>query len=177
MILRNINIRHIFLCSILVFTPVATALAASPLLEGIDGKRHLFSEYIGQGKWTVVNIWGPKCPPCREETPDLVQFYDTHHTSDATVVGIAIDFPSYGYAVKQEVADFAEDFMIDYPLLLSDSTITEKLGLGHLEGLPTTYIFTPEGEVIGVQVGAVTKKILEDFLLKHKKPNHKKIEE
>jgi len=68
--------------------PVA---AETPVeLEGIDNKRHRLDEYIGQGKWVVLNIWGTACPPCREEMPELVRFHDQHHDKDAMVVGIAI---------------------------------------------------------------------------------------
>jgi thiol-disulfide isomerase/thioredoxin len=100
--------------------------------------------------------------------PELVRFHDEHNNHDAIVVGIAIDFPSYGYAEKDEVIDFADDYLIDFPILLSDSSITDKIGLGRLEGLPTTYLFDPSGEVVGVQVGGITKKILEDFINKIK---------
>lgn len=135
-------------------------------LNGIDDKKHSLTEYIGQEKWVVLNLWGTNCPPCREEIPELVQFHDEHQNTDAIVLGIAIDFPSYGYAKKDEVILFAEEYLIDFPILLSDSTITEKMGLGRLEGLPTTYLFTPEGKVVGMQVGGITKKILEDFIKK-----------
>ena len=100
--------------------------------------------------------------------PELVDFHDEHQDNDAIVVGIAIDFPSYGYADQSEVSKFSEDYLIDFPLLLSDSKVTEKIGLERLEGLPTTYIFNPTGQVVGMQVGGITKKILEDFIEKRK---------
>lgn len=115
-----------------------------------------------------MNIRGTRCPPCREEMSELVSFHDEHQSSDAIVVGIAIDFPSFGYADQSEVLEFSEDYLVDFPLLLSDSRITEKLGLGRLEGLPTTYIFTPAGEVVGMQVGGITKNILDKFIAKKK---------
>ena len=95
-----------------------------------------------------------------------MRFHDEHNNHDAIVVGIAIDFPSYGYAEKDEVIEFSDDYLIDFPVLLNDSSITDKIGLGRLEGLPTTYIFDPSGEVVGAQVGVITKKILEDFINK-----------
>ncbi len=137
-------------------------------LKSIDGEQHKVSQYIGHGKWVVLNIWGTRCPPCREEVPELVRFHDDHHDSDAIVVGIAIDFPSYGYAKQTEVANFADDYLIDFPILLSDASITSKLGLGRLEGLPTTYLFNPSGAIVGTQVGGITKKILEDFINNYK---------
>ena len=135
-------------------------------LESIEDSEHKLSQYIGQGKWVVLNIWCTRCPPCREEMPELVRFHDEHNNHDAIVVGIAIDFPSYGYAEKDEVIEFSDDYLIDFPVLLNDSSITDKIGLGRLEGLPTTYIFDPSGEVVGAQVGVITKKILEDFINK-----------
>jgi len=137
-------------------------------LKDVDGKQHKVSQYIGHGKWVVLNIWGTRCPPCREEMPELVRFHDEHHNSDAIVVGIAIDFPSYGYAKRDQVASFADDYLIDFPILLSDSDITEKLGLGRLEGLPTTYIFNPQGKVVGAQVGGIDQATLENFIKKLK---------
>ena len=137
-------------------------------LKSIDDSQHKLSQYIGHGKWVVLNIWGTRCPPCREEMPELVRFHDEHKDKDAIVIGIAIDFPSYGYAKRDEVISFADDYLIDFPILLSDSNITEKIGLGRLEGLPTTYIFNPNGIVVGMQVGGITKKILEDFINKQK---------
>ena len=135
-------------------------------LKSIDDSQHKLSEYIGHGKWLVLNIWGTRCPPCRDEMPELVRFHDEHKDKDAIVVGIAIDFPSYGYAKQDEVISFADDYLIDFPILLSDSSITEKIGLGRLEGLPTTYLFNPNGHVVGMQVGGISKKILEDFIKK-----------
>ena len=137
-------------------------------LKSIDDSQHKLSEYIGKGKWVVLNIWGTRCPPCREEMPELVRFHDEHKDKDAIVIGIAIDFPSYGYAKRDEVISFADDYLIDFPILLSDSSITEKIGLGRLEGLPTTYLFNPNGQVVGMQVGGITQKILEDFIEKIK---------
>jgi len=166
---NRINLTAIFLLSIISVGISSNADASLDIaLESIDESHHKLSEYIGQGKWVILNIWGTRCPPCREEMPELVRFHDEHKNSDAIVLGIAIDFPSYGYAKKNEVIDFSNDYLIDFPLLLSDSTITSKMGLGYLEGLPTTYIFEPSGKVVGMQVGGITKKILENFIEKIK---------
>jgi thiol-disulfide isomerase/thioredoxin len=136
-------------------------------LEGLDGKQHKLSEYIGHGKWTAVNIWGTKCPPCREEMPELVMFHDANMDKNATVLGIAIDFPSYQYAKKNEVAEFVDDNLVGFPVLLSDSSITKRIGAGRLEGLPSTYMFTPDGALVGYQVGSITGKIIEKYIKRY----------
>ncbi len=160
-----------FLCvttATLLFTGSQAVIAAPDvMLEGIDGVRHNLNEYIGKGKWTVLNIWGARCPPCLEEIPELILFHDDHKDSNAIVVGVAIDFPSYGYADKNQVIEFVEQHLVEFPVLLSDASISEKIGAGRLEGLPTTYLYTPEGELVGMQVGGITGNILESFIDKY----------
>lgn len=153
------------------FNKLYAAPEGDPGLEfkDLEGKTHALSEYIGHGQWTVVNIWGPKCPPCQEEMPELVLFHDQHKDTDATVLGIAIDFPSYGYAKKNQVAEFIDDYLVSFPVLLSDASVSERMGAGPLQGLPSTYVYSPEGELLGFQLGGITKEILENFILKRKK--------
>lgn len=167
--MRRIKYRtNLIIHLLLVLVSINAHATLDISLNSIDESKHDLSEYIGHGKWVVLNIWGTRCPPCREEMPELVRFHDEHKNTDAIVVGIAIDFPSYGYAKKAEVISFADDYLIDFPILLSDSRITEQIGLGRLEGLPTTYLFNPAGSVVGMQVGGITKKTLEDFITKTK---------
>ena len=166
--LKSLLLSPLFALCIALFVSANAYASLDVSLKSIDGSSHKLSEYIGHGKWVVLNIWGTRCPPCREEMPELVHFHDEHKDNDAIVVGIAIDFPSYGYANKDEVIAFAEDYFIDFPVLLSDSTITQQLKLGQLEGLPSTYLFNPDGKVVGMQVGSITQKILEDVIKKMK---------
>ena len=157
----------ISMCFLTVSSPQAGFAAPDVWLEGIDGTRHNLNEYIGKGKWTALNLWGARCPPCLEEMPELIHFHDTHKDSKAIVVGVAIDFPSYGYAKKDEVAAFIDDHLIEFPVLLSDASISEKIGVGILEGLPTTYLYTPQGKLVAMQVGGITRSLLEAFIDKY----------
>ncbi len=158
------NLLMFLLLSAIHFGGIAGPLSLQ--LEDTAGKLHALDDYIGKGKWVVLNIWGPGCPPCREEMPDLVRFHDKHVERDAMVLGIAIDFPSYGYADKNKVASFMEEYLVDFPVLLSDGSITLQMGLGPLQGLPTTFVYTPDGEVAGMQVGGVTENMLDEFIQK-----------
>jgi thiol-disulfide isomerase/thioredoxin len=153
----------------------AQALADSPdlSLKGLDGKMHPLSEYIGKGKWVVFNVWGPKCPPCMEEMPELQNFHDMHHNTDAIVVGAALDFPSFGFAKPDEVKQFVEDNFITFTILLTDSEVTDKIGAGTLQGTPTTLLYNRSGKLVARQVGPVTQKMLEDFIRNYDARNSK----
>lgn len=142
------------------------ALASCPDLSlmGLDQKQHNLCEYIGNGKWTIVNIWGPTCPVYIEELSELVLFHDAHYSSDATVLGIALDFPSFGYAKIEEVAEFVESYLIDYPNLLVDGGVTIHLGANKLKATPTNLVFNPNGELVFEHIGIITKDILEKLI-------------
>ena len=133
-------------------------------LEGLDGRQHSLSEYVGHGKWTLLNIWGPHCRPCRYEMPLLNQFYLKHRGKDATVVAMALDFPSFGPAIRKDVQTFIDDYQIEIPVLLGDDQLAGKLAGKPLKALPTTHFFDPKGHLVQTWTGAVEIEELESFI-------------
>lgn len=149
----------------------ATAGAASPdvSLRDLDGKSRHFSEFIGRGKWTVLVVWGPRCPPCIEEMPDLQKFHDANQ-GRAGVLGVAVDFPSFGQARPDEVAKFAGDYLISFPLLLGDGEIFTRFGGDDLLGVPTTVIYDRDGAIVARHTGSVSRDMVERFIDKWDQP-------
>lgn len=145
----------------------ATAQAASPdvTLQDVNGTPRHFSEYIGRGQWTVLVVWGPRCPPCVEEMPELQRFHDDNR-GRASVLGVAVDFPSFGQARRDEVAQFAERFLIGFPLLLGSENAFTRFGGADLLGVPTTVIYDRTGAIAGRHTGSVTVDMLERFINK-----------
>jgi len=158
----------LLLLSLILAIPVHAESPDVSLVD-LDGKQHNLSEYIGNGKWVFFNIWGPRCPPCVEEMPDLQDFHDAHKDKDAIVVGMALDYPSFGYANIEEVREFVDDYFITFPILLGDGRTIESLGGGMLQGTPTTLVFDPTGKLFTKQVGALNRNVLEQFMADQKK--------
>lgn len=136
----------------------ATQVAANGVdftLMGIDGKRHQLSDF--RGKWVVVNYWATWCPPCVEEMPELVNFHERHKDTDAVVIGVNMeeDVPA------ADIAGFVEQFLVSYPVLLSEPQMT---ALGPIAGLPTTFLVSPEGKVVAHKLGMVTAEGIESFI-------------
>lgn len=146
----------------------AQVYAASPnvTLNDLQGKPHHFSEYIGRGHWTVLVVWGPRCPPCIEEMPQLQTLHNDNQNGKAIVLGVAVDFPSMGQARPDEVAKFTQDYLISFPILLGNAESFTRFGGADLQGVPTTVIYDRNGAMVARHTGAVTRELVENFIAK-----------
>lgn len=124
----------------------------------LDGKSTFLSDY--KGKWVIINLWATWCPPCLVEIPDLVLFHEEHKDKDAIVIGV-----NYEANDPQKVKAFAESQMINYPVVRFKGKVDGRTTpFGDLKGLPTTYMVTPEGNLVAARVGMVDQKMLETFI-------------
>ena len=129
------------------------SLAGDFALEDLQGKTHRLSDY--RGKWVLVNFWATWCPPCLSEIPELSALHNSH--KDLVVIGIAMDYSS-----AKSVADFARTHGISYPIVLGNRKIAA--GIGELDVLPTSYLYSPTGEQVSSQAGEVTRESVESYI-------------
>lgn len=128
---------------------------ASFMLEDTTGKRHTLNDY--KGKWVVVNYWATWCPPCLEEIPDLVNLYDQRKDKDLMVIGVAFEYKS-----RKEVADYVDDMLMSYPIVLGNQRVIEQIGSAAV--LPTTYIYNPKGQLVKTRRGLITRRYIEQLM-------------
>ena len=118
------------------------------------GKTHTLSGY--KGKWVLVNYWATWCPPCLEEIPDLIALHE-NKKNNLVVIGVAMD-----YRNAKQVTDFADGLLVEYPIVLGTSQIVSQIG--PVQGLPTTYLYNPEGKMVAQQVGLITREAVESYI-------------
>ncbi|MCX7192723.1 MAG: TlpA disulfide reductase family protein [Proteobacteria bacterium] len=145
---------RIFFCWVLLFLPLAT-LAGDFTLHDMQGQTHRLSDY--RGKWVLVNFWATWCPPCLNELPELVSLNNAHKNKDLVVIGIAMDYVS-----GKMVADFVKKHGISYPIVLGNEKIAAQIG--DMDVLPTSYLYSPTGELVGTQKGEVTQESVESYI-------------
>ena len=122
-------------------------------LTDADGKSHSLAGY--RGKWVIVNFWATWCPPCLEEIPDLVAIKDAR--KDVEVIGIAMEFQD-----AKQVMQFVDGMFVNYPIVLGDRKVSESIG--QVDGLPTTFIYDPQGKLAERHVGKITRKQIERII-------------
>src|ERR1700689_2040833 len=80
--------------------------------KDIQGKSVNLSGY--KGKVILLDFWATWCPPCRKEIPGFIELYNTYKSRGLVVIGVSMDDTDDTPDVKR----FAEQFKIDYPILL-----------------------------------------------------------
>ena len=141
----------------------SAAKAEDFTLTDSAGKVHKLSQY--KGKWVLVNFWATWCPPCLAEIPDLNDLHENKKNNIA-VFGIALQ-----YTNPKQVLDFADSLMVSYPIVLGNPKIASQIG--PVDGLPTTYLYNPQGKLVAHQLGPITKEAVVEYIRNAEKKKKK----
>jgi len=140
------------LCSFLMLNVVK---ADEPAFYDTNGNTVQLS--LLRGKWIVVNYWAIWCSACRQEIPELNQFYKK--TKEMNVLFYGVDYDDLSLA---QLKTAMESIDIHYPSLTSDPG--SAWNLDNVDVIPTTFIINPEGRVVKVITGTTTEDDLVDTI-------------
>lgn len=132
-------------------------------LRLLTGEIFRFSDY--RGKWVIINYWASWCAPCIEEIPALKKL-QADYPDKVVVIGVNYDFIEAS-ALKALV----KKWKITYPSLITDPA--QQLNAGAIDVVPTTFIISPEGNVVARKVGEQTTEDFEAVIKTYTK-NHRK---
>jgi cytochrome c biogenesis protein CcmG/thiol:disulfide interchange protein DsbE len=153
--------QHLILGVALIVTVASLAYAitgsgSGPLREGpapdftlelFDGGQLSLNELGGQV--VVLNFWASWCPPCRQEAPILEAVWQRYRGQGVTFVGLNYQ------DTETPAGAFIEEFGISYPNGADQhSRIAKSYGV---QGVPETFIITPQGEIGEVFIGSPTE--------------------
>jgi len=131
---------------------------AAPSLDLItlDGIPASLSDY--RGSVVLVNLWATWCPPCREEMPTLLAFYEKH--KDTGFLLVAIDQEE----TREIVEPFVQEFALTFPVWLDEDGLAGREF--NTMNLPSSYVIDRAGRVRLMWVGGISKQNLEKFVSK-----------
>jgi cytochrome c biogenesis protein CcmG, thiol:disulfide interchange protein DsbE len=144
-------------------TEFAGAGKPAPVLEGIsllDNRE--FSLGAKRGRWMVVNFFAPTCPPCREEHPALLDFWNRHKgVGDAGLVSVL--WGPFG-AGPETANEFFNELGGDWPVINDpEGRIGVEFGV---RKLPETYLVDPNGVLVAKFPGEVGMGALDELIAK-----------
>lgn len=112
---------------------------------------------IKNNEVTVVNLFASWCNPCRNETPDLNDFYKKELPDNTMLVGLNVQDN------KKSRDQFLEEFDVQYPIY---NVKDEKDFMTDLQLIiiPTTLFVDSDGKIVKTYVGEISKKTLDSYI-------------
>lgn len=126
-------------------------------LEKLDGGSMTLSDL--RGKAVLLNFWATWCGPCKIETPWLVELQSQYASEGLQVVGVAMDDSG-----KDEIAKFAKDMGVNYPVLLGKEAVGDEYG--GVPALPETFFIGRDGKIVDRIIGLKGRAEIEDSIRK-----------
>ena len=115
-------------------------------LKDKEGVRYTLSGM--HGRWVLVNFWAPWCPVCIHEFPEFISLQKENR--DLQVIGVAVMYQN-----RREVLDMVQSQAISYPIVFGNEDTAGDFG--GIVGLPTSFLYSPSGKLVGKHSGPLTK--------------------
>ena len=105
-----------------------------------EGKVTKLSDYVGKGKYVLVDFWASWCGPCRAEIPNLIKVYNQYKGEKFEVLGVAT------WDKPEDTKKAIEQMGIPYPQMLNAQQAgSDAYGIS---GIPQIILFGPDGKIV-----------------------------
>lgn len=99
-----------------------------------------FSDYIGKGKYVLVDFWASWCGPCKREIPNIKAVYEKYAGEDFDVLSIAV-----WDKLEDTKAAAAEHGVVWNQIVDAQHIPTDIYGI---DGIPQIMLFAPDGTIL-----------------------------
>src|SRR5690625_1067224 len=127
-------------------------------LETLEGDTIKLSDLRGQK--VMLNFWATWCGPCREEMPEMQEFYDNNEGEVEILAVNLLETESDA----SNAAEFIDEFQYTYPVLLDKDAEVSDAYKGDI-AVPTTYFIGSDGTIQHPRkIGSMTYEFMEEMV-------------
>lgn len=112
-------------------------------LDDHKGKPVKLSDYLGKGKYVLLEFWASWCGPCRKEIPHLKNVYEKYHAAGFEIISVSMDDKKSNWleAVNEENMSWLQ--VSDLQAFKGE--LSKKY---NIRGIPTCFLIDPEGKIV-----------------------------
>ena len=120
--------------------------------KDLNDKEVALSNYVGKGKYVLVDFWASWCGPCRAEIPNLIELDKKYGKKNFMVLGVNVwdSKPQFLNSLKHEGIKYEQIFM-------ETNVATELYGI---QGIPQIILFAPDGTIVARDLRGEAMKAL-----------------
>ena len=105
-----------------------------------DGSAVSLSDYVGKGKFVLVDFWASWCGPCKEEMPNLKDVYERYKGDRFELVGIAVSDK------RADTEAAVAKLELPWPIIYDAQSIPSEIY--GVNAIPHIILFDPDGKIV-----------------------------
>ncbi len=162
--MKSSLLRVILTATVLTTASLVVSTTHAFELQTLDDERTNLNNYVGNGQWSVVMLWGENCKACEEQKPLLEAFHKKYKDSRAHAIGVSIDGIENIDYIRKNIAHHGTSYT--NLAVLTDvffDQFEQTTGKRYIK-TPTYILYAPDGSIAGVRSGKLQFELLEQIL-------------